>query len=119
LREAVITGDMESFKEILESKKAKPDAKDQFGSTVLVYTCNVEFLSILFDYGLDLNIKNQDDLTGLMFAARHGCYEAVEFYLNHGVDVNAKKGSRTALDNATSEKIIELLIAHGARKGNE
>jgi len=119
LREAVITNDVNAVQEILESNSSKPDAKDQFGSTVLVYTCNVEILSLLFEHGLDLNIKNQDDLTGLMYAVRRGCYQAVEFYLEKGVDINAKQGDRTALDNATSGKIADLLIANGARKGKE
>jgi len=119
LREAVSRGTVEEVEEILKSAKSKPNVKDQFGSTALVYTCNVQKLELLYKYGIDLNIKNQDDLTGLIFASRKGCYDAVKFYIEHGADINAKQGTRTALDNAETEEIIALLISNGAKKGNE
>lgn len=119
LREAVSRGTTEEVEEILKSAKSKPNVKDQFGSTALVYTCEVEKLELLYKFGIDLNIKNQDDLTGLIFASRKGCYDAVKFYIEHGADINAKQGTRTALDNAKTEEIIALLISNGAKKGNE
>lgn len=119
LREAVGRGTIEEVEEILQSGRSKPDVKDQFGSTVLVYTCSVEKLELLYKYGIDLNIRNQDDVTGLILASRKGCYDAVKFYIEHGAEINAKQGNRTALDNAESEEIIELLISHGAEKGEK
>jgi len=119
LREAVVRGTVEEVEEILKSSKSQADVKDQFGSTALVYTCTVEKLELLYEYGIDLNVKNQDDLTGLIFASRKGCYDAVKFYIDHGAEINAKQGNRTALDNAESADIIELLLTNGAKKGVE
>jgi len=119
LREAVVHGTVDEVKEILKSSKSPADAKDQFGSTALVYTCSVEKLELLYDYGIDLNIKNQDGLTGLIFASRKGCFDAVKFYIERGAEINAKQGNRTALDNAESSDIIDLLIENGAKRGEE
>ena len=119
LREAVVHGTVDEVKEILKSSKSPVDAKDQFGSTALVYTCSVEKLKLLYEYGIDLNIRNQDGLTGLIFAARKDCYDAVKFYVEHGAEINAMQGTKTALDNASSAAIIELLISSGAKKGEE
>lgn len=115
LREAFKYGSVKDVEQLLKQKICKPDEKDQFGSTCLVYSCNVEKLKLLIEYGLDINIKNQDDYTGLLYASRSGCYNTVKFYLENGADINATHYGQTALDKATTEDIKELLISYGAK----
>ena len=52
-----------------------------------------------------------------MFAAKMAWLEPVQFYLDHGADINAKdKDNRTALSWAKTEKRGESLILQQNRK---
>lgn len=118
LREAFKYGSVTDVELLLKQKTCKPDEKDQFGSTCLVYSCDVEKLKLLIEYGIDINIKNQDNLTGLMYATKAGCFQAVKFYLENGADVNATCNGKTALDYAKKNDIIELLNSHKNKINN-
>jgi ankyrin repeat protein len=75
----------------------------------------------LFDFGVDVNIKNDYDATPLLFASNHDP-GVVQFLLDHGADPNigAWNGDgtgETPLHYASESGRIEiarLLIEHGA-----
>ena len=72
--------------------------------------------------GANVNAKDNEGWTALIWAAIRGHIEVVEVLLKHGADVNAKNNNgRTALFWArffpfTDQKIANLLRKYGARE---
>ncbi len=68
--------------------------------------------------GIDINIKDENGMTPLMWAAYHCNLNTVGFLLNKGADVNVKNESGyTALklsEESLYPEIAELLKEHGA-----
>ena len=75
-------------------------------------------LEDLFNEGLDVNTKDKDGMTALMWAAYHCNLNTVGFLLDRKADVNVKnKTGYTALKLAEGSlypEIAELLKEHGA-----
>ena len=75
-------------------------------------------VALLLKVGADVNIRNKDGLTILMYAALYGYHEIVHILLAAGADVNRQdKNGETALMSAAffgRNKIISLLLAAGA-----
>jgi ankyrin repeat protein len=88
---------------------------------------DVEAAQLLVDFDLDVNMEGQLGQTGLHWAARAGQDELVEFWLDHGADVNARvrdshprSAGATPLDFALrAERSVtsDLLSARGGRPG--
>jgi len=77
-----------------------------------------EVAEVLIAHGADVNAKNDDGLTPLLYAAGYGRLEVVEALLAHGAAVNAKddKGL-TPLHYAAEHgrlEVVDALLAHGA-----
>ena len=76
---------------------------------------HTEVVKLLLDNGADINIKNVDGWTALMYAAEKGCKEIVKLRIDNKADLNIKtKVGRTALDIAEQEghqEIINILRA--------
>lgn len=66
----------------------------------------------------NINIQDSKGHTPLMLACCNGCYEAAEFLLNAGADVDCRDSSgNTALMGASFSghlDVVQLLISHGA-----
>lgn len=57
-----------------------------------------DIVDILITQGVDINTKNADGMTALMFAARQGLIELTSMLIRKGTDVNAKDNyGKTAL----------------------
>jgi ankyrin repeat protein len=73
--------------------------------------------SLLKD-GVDVSVRDWDDLTALIPAASSGHLEICKFLIKEGIDINAKdKDGITALMEASimgHNKVVELLIEKGA-----
>jgi TPR repeat protein len=72
----------------------------------------------LLEYGADVNAKNENGFTALMFAATLGHAEVVDILIKAGADVNAESSERTtALMGAATTgeaEIARVLIRAGA-----
>jgi len=70
--------------------------------------------------GADVNVKDQDGNTPLMWATYNGSLEVVKFLVAKGVNVNARdKNNETPLMEATHEghrNVAEFLKQHGAKE---
>ena len=80
---------------------------------------NIEAVKLLLERGADINTKDKDGRTALMYAASAGCTETVKLLLDHGADINAKTkyGYRTALMLAAiggHTETVKLLLERGA-----
>ena len=108
--------------ELLLSKGADVNAKDNYWFTPLVYAVssgNKDVVELLLSKGAEVNVKNMNDAeyTPLLSAARSGNKDIVELFLAKGLDVNAKDKYGNALANAASSghrDVVELLLSKGA-----
>lgn len=75
-------------------------------------------VEMLLSGGADVNAKNRDGWTALMWASWYGHKDVVSLLLANGADVNAKDSNgRTALMWASingHKDVVSLLIANGA-----
>jgi hypothetical protein len=78
----------------------------------------VEAVQELITRGTDINVRDSEGMTGLMFAAASDRVEVVKLLLAHGVDVNgANRHGWTPLIKASSlgrTEVVRLLVDAGA-----
>lgn len=81
---------------------------------------DLETISRLQIRGLNINDGDYDNRTPLHLAVSGSNYDVVEYLLKHDVNVNCKdRWGATPLNDATDQRIIDLLESHGAVKGKE
>ena len=80
----------------------------------------LETVKNLLSEGVDVNSKDEDDMTALILASDRGHAEVVKALLDAGADVDAKdKNGSTALKKASMtnhREVVKLLKAHGAKE---
>ena len=105
---------------LLHSTSVNIDAKNEFGSTALIYAAkagNVDICRELLDMGANVNAEDAFSHTPLLEASRGGHYEMVKVLLDGGADVDARDFGETALmwaSEAGYDDIVKLLIERGA-----
>lgn len=89
------------------------------GERALHRAANAEIAACLLAHGAQLNARDRFDHTPLHFAASQWDFKLVKFYVDHGLDVNARsKGGESILMAATvvrNPEVIAYLKAHGAK----
>jgi hypothetical protein len=121
---AALAGRHFKLAEVLHRNGSSVDLPGRWGNSTLHCAASkgdLEMAQVLFDFGVDVNIKNDYDATPLLFASNHDP-GVVQFLLDHGADPNigAWNGDgtgETPLHYASESGRIEiarLLIEHGA-----
>lgn len=102
--------------------RANPNARDQFGNTLLMwaaYKGDSSTLQLLLEDGAEVNAKGSNGSTALMWAAVKGNALIIRHLLAKGAEVNVKNDSGvTALQEALSKQhteVAELLKQAGAQ----
>ena len=126
LIKAIESGDLPTFKELLE-KGADVNARDcESGSTALIESVSYnqwEMFKILLEKKADLNAHNNSGLTALMYAVGSLKVDMVKELLDAGADVNIRDDvGVTALGMALrysgegNARVVQMLKEHGAIK---
>lgn len=100
---AVIAGDLEAVKRIIESGADLNEKEPAGGSSPLMTACvfgKTEIAKLLIDAGVDLNVTNNDGSSALHTAAFFCRTEIVKALLNKGIDTSVVNNSgSTALQS--------------------
>jgi len=122
LMQAVLYGDVESVRLLLDSG-ADPNVKNDEGATPLMWAANdLEKTRLLLDRGADVNARSADSRTALLIAAgRFGSREVVKLLLDRGAKINVRSPGlgveMTPVAEAArlgDESLLRLLIERGA-----
>uniref|UniRef100_A0A8D2AYN7 Ankyrin repeat domain 31 n=1 Tax=Sciurus vulgaris TaxID=55149 RepID=A0A8D2AYN7_SCIVU len=114
-------GNLSLVKKLIESG-ADVNLKDNAGWTPLHEASNEGFNDIIVELlkaGANVNCENIDGILPLRDAVAGNHLKAAEILLQHGADPNQKdQNQKTALDEANSDKMEELLKSYGATKAS-
>ncbi len=80
---------------------------------------DIEVVKLFLESGMDVNVKNNEDVTALMRASREGelRLDVIKFLINKGADINARDNDGTALMDGTvvmGQEVVKLLLSKGA-----
>ena len=124
LMHAAIGGDPKMV-EFLLQEGANPNFKDKNGDTALseaAFWDNLECAQALIERGADVNSLDNDGVNVLMGAASGATPCFVEYLIQNGANINHTDSEGDSVliwaiqDTIPTEKMIRLLIAHGADK---
>ncbi len=98
---------------------AELESRNPYGMTALALAAErTSTAMLLIQAGADITVTDRDGETLLMKSAEGGSLPLVEYFVNHGLDVNAEGGARyTALMRAIYNghaAIAKFLLEHGA-----
>jgi len=93
----------------------------------ICYHGDTSYIKLCLDYGANINFKDKDGWTPLMYACFNNKIEVVKLLIKYGVNINVRNAAgRTALDKCDyklygSEKhvLYNLLRQHGAKLEQE
>ncbi|XP_042308704.1 ankyrin repeat domain-containing protein 31 isoform X2 [Sceloporus undulatus] len=115
-------GDLSLVKSLIASG-ACVNLKDNAGWTAIHEASNRGFIEIieeLLKAGADVNSKSLDGVLPIHDAVSGNHFEAAQFLLFHGANPNERDiCGRSALDEATCDKMKELLKSYGATETKE
>jgi hypothetical protein len=125
LHAAAFSGNLEVVRILIEYDPADINARDESGSTPLLWASgghnfkDGSVLRLLLEHGADINVQNRLGWTPLHLASINGALEVVRLLLEHGADVEVKgNDGKTALQEAAGrgyDKVVELLREHRAK----
>jgi ankyrin repeat protein len=124
--EAVCSGDVKGLHE--EISKCNSDIHQDYQSngatcrSPLIYLATKErhpdVIKVLLDYGVDINVCNEEENSALLLACSIGNKEIVKLLLEYGADSNlAKSNGEAPLYRAVYygyKEIVDLLLSNGA-----
>lgn len=123
---AIRLGNLEIAKMLIEETDIIQDQQKKYevlkttyhSSRTAYHPNHLGILRLIFEKGLDVNLKDAAGNTLLHVASNDGKIEIVQFLLEMGADINARaEEGITPLHSAClngHEKVVELLIANGA-----
>ncbi|MBQ4377634.1 MAG: ankyrin repeat domain-containing protein [Treponema sp.] len=117
---AIESGNIELFDLLAkEFDKLNQSEKNILLEKVVINSPDIELVKHIFDYGFDINYQNSDKNTLLHFAAVSSYPETVRFFLDKGLDIEARnEWEATPLLAAAKEsdnpEVLKELIRSGA-----
>jgi len=117
---ALKVDDLPKIERLVERGLDLKQGMDRHGKSALTMTKSAGVARFLIDHGADVNAVDEDGITPLMEAARHGETEVVKVLLEAGADVNVRSKiyNTSALVGATDrdhDEVADLLRAAGAK----
>ena len=114
LNEAIQKGDLDDIKSTVSEDKAKINARDESGNTILhnaVREGKIEIVKYLLSQDADVNIKNSSGETSLQIAIYANNEELIHYLVSNGADVNFKNNAdQNALDLAKERNNQEIVV---------
>ncbi|HEY1759033.1 MAG TPA: ankyrin repeat domain-containing protein [Bryobacteraceae bacterium] len=118
---AIQTGDIAKASFLLECG-ADREARGRCGKPPLFYAIesyhHPAMLEWLLESGIDIEQTDESGWTSLIQAVECATARTVDRLLRAGADVNADRGSRTALSFATTREVAAILLDAGADPAN-
>jgi hypothetical protein len=125
LHGAAFSGNLEVVRILIEYDPADINARDEDGSTPLLFASQCQdfkdgsVLQLLLEHGADVNVQDQIGWTPLHQASINGALEVVCLLLDHGADVELKNNyGQTALQVTAErryDRVVKLLREHEAK----
>jgi ankyrin repeat protein len=124
LIKAVKENNINVVKDALQMKTSLVNAKDEYGTTLLMYACDDQVLDIvrllIDNYAADVNLVDTDGETALHLASSGDNLDIVKLLLDKGAKVNqANNIGNTPLNiaatNSNNIEIIRILLEKGAK----
>ena len=107
LLDAAVTGNVETVRKLLAQGNSPADAPEL--ARALRSACangNVELATLLLDYGVDVNARDEHDLAALDISIEELNLEIIALLIRKGADVNAKNEyGRTPLHLAIDSEV--------------
>ena len=120
VRAAVVEGDVESLRGLLEGG-ADVDERDSKGLTPLMLAAlnrRVDIVEVLLEYGADVEAEDKSGWRPLRYAIKGGDAGVVKLLLEHGADLHVEyKDGWSPLEAAVERgdgELVELLLRYGA-----
>lgn len=89
---AIETGNIQMFDLLAKDfNKFEEEDKNLLLEQTVIFSPNTEFIQHVMDYGFSLDYKNKMDLTLLHLAAMSSYPETVKFFIQKGLDIEAKE----------------------------
>lgn len=102
--------------DIIKSLKALSQEEKNKKLFLAAYYGRLDVIKILIENSVDINTKDADGFTPLMYAAIKNQFNIIKYLIEMGADANIKNDYKSkALTYATDENIIELLKNYGAK----
>ena len=118
IRKAINDNDILIVQSLLNSKISLKLLNDENVLCFALISNRIEIAQLLLNYGVDINARNIDNWTALMFISAYGTVECLNLLLLNGADINTQcKENKTALIHATiknRQEHISLLLSYGA-----
>lgn len=118
LHEAVTLDEINIVKFLLlnhANVRATNNKNEEVIIDAIKHGADIEIISLLLEYGADINVKDADGYSPLMIAVNQRNVELIKFLLQHGANINelTKDGKNVlfyAYANHASEEIIQILL---------
>lgn len=117
---AIETGNIQMFDLLAKDfNKFEEEDKNLLLEQTVIFSPNTEFIQHVMDYGFSLDYKNKMDLTLLHLAAMSSYPETVKFFIQKGLDIEAKEVDGgtpvfVAADLSDNIEVLKTLIDAGA-----
>ncbi|XDD51168.1 ankyrin repeat domain-containing protein [Leptospira sp. WS92.C1] len=119
----------QSMVKFLLEKGADINLKDEKDWTAVLHqtsygTTNLEVIESLVAKGAAIQVQGKDGVTPLMLACKNDNTQLIDFYIQKGLDVNAKDGTgKTVLmyaaEGPSKPDLIQMLLKKGANKATK
>lgn len=114
MQKAILSGDFEAAKDLLESGRFPINQTNEKNTNVLQWFAGsndgfLKMMRLFMESKADVNHIDDDGWSPLLMSAAHGQYEVTKLLLEFKADISTKWGGYTAKSLSKHEKIVKLL----------